>query len=171
MIIAPQNAPRVYFEPLQQDAFQRLEHAASLKGLLKAFKGKGNLEEWASQCQETRNQLIGLSQHGVLSQTDAYPFALLPIRLAQQTTGSGTAFLRWRKADRSAMGVHLWDELLLNAGTPAHLLADLYAIEMQRITLNMQVSLLHGMARQAGECAVKMAHAQSIYQRRMQSGF
>ena len=171
MTFAPEPAACVYFKPLQQDAFRSLEHAASLKGLLKAFKGKGTLEEWASQCQEIRNQLIGLAEHSVLSQVNTYPFALLPVQLARQSTGSGTAFLRWRKADRSAMGVHLWDELLLNAGTPVHLVADLHAIEMQRITLNMQVGLLHSIARQARECAAKMAHAHSVYQRRMLSGF
>lgn len=171
MTFAPEHASCTYFKPLQQDAFRSLEHAASLKGLLKAFKGKGTLEEWASQCEGLRKQLTGLAEHGVLSQVNTYPFALLPVQLAQQTTGAGTVFLRWRKTDRSAMGVHLWDELLLNAGTPAHLVADLHAIEMQRITLNMQVSLLHSIARQARECAAKMAHAHSIYQRRMQSGF
>ncbi|OYW99215.1 MAG: hypothetical protein B7Z14_12535, partial [Bosea sp. 32-68-6] len=42
-------APR-HFMPLEQPDFQRLEHAAYLKGLLKPFKGKGSLEAWASQC-------------------------------------------------------------------------------------------------------------------------
>ena len=35
--------PTRYFRGLQQGAFMRLEHAASLKGLLKPFKGKGDL--------------------------------------------------------------------------------------------------------------------------------
>lgn len=35
------NQPTRYFRGLQQGAFMRLEHAASLKGLLKPFKGKG----------------------------------------------------------------------------------------------------------------------------------
>jgi hypothetical protein len=38
----PNREPR-YFRPLEQPAFMRLEHAASLKGLLKPFKGKGGL--------------------------------------------------------------------------------------------------------------------------------
>ena len=44
----PNREPR-YFQGLQQAAFVKLEHAASLKGLLKPFKGKGDLEAWASQ--------------------------------------------------------------------------------------------------------------------------
>jgi integrating conjugative element protein (TIGR03761 family) len=38
----PNREPR-YFQGLQQAAFMKLEHAASLKGLLKPFKGKGDL--------------------------------------------------------------------------------------------------------------------------------
>ena len=34
----PNREPR-YFQGLQQAAFMKLEHAASLKGLLKTFKG------------------------------------------------------------------------------------------------------------------------------------
>ena len=35
-------APRL-FDPVEATDFQQLEHAASLKGLLKPFKGKGEL--------------------------------------------------------------------------------------------------------------------------------
>ncbi|MBN0077747.1 DUF3158 family protein, partial [Pseudomonas aeruginosa] len=96
--------------------------AASLKGLLKPFKGKGDLEAWASQCFAMRDELIGLAQRQVLQQAVGHPFHLLPVELAQQTTGAGTAFLRWRKHDRSAMGVALWQELMASTGTPVNLL-------------------------------------------------
>jgi hypothetical protein len=124
------NQPTRYFRGLQQGAFMRLEHAASLKGLLKPFKGKGDLE---------------------------------------QTTGAGTTFLRWRRNDRSAMGVALWQELMASTSTPVNLLADLHAIELQRITLNMQISLLHTLGRQAQECASKAAEAEDAYLRRLAS--
>ena len=101
-----------YFRGLEQAAFMRLEHAASLKGLLRPFKGKGTLEDWASQCFAMRDELIALSQRQVLAQVCRYPFHVLPIELAQQTTGAGTTFLRWRRHDRSAMGVALWQELM-----------------------------------------------------------
>ena len=96
-----------------------------------------------------RDELIGLAQRQVLQQALGHPFHLLPIELAQQTTGAGTAFLRWRKHDRSAMGVALWQELMASTSTPVNLLADLHAIELQRITLNMQISLLHTLGRLA----------------------
>ena len=164
----PNREPR-YFQGLQQAAFMKLEHAASLKGLLKPFKGKGDLEAWASQCFAMRDELIGLTQRQVLPQAVGHPFHLLPVELAQQTTGAGTAFLRWRKHDRSAMGVALWQELMANIGTPVNLLAELQAIELQRITLNMQISLLHTLGRQAQECASKAAVAEDAYLRRLKS--
>ena len=164
----PNREPR-YFLGLQQAAFMKLEHAASLKGLLKPFKGKGDLEGWASQCFAMRDELIGLAQRQVLQQAVGHPFHLLPVELAQQTTGAGTAFLRWRKHDRSAMGVALWQELMANIGTPVNLLAELHAIELQRITLNMQISLLHTLGRQAQECASKAAKAEDAYLRRLKS--
>ena len=164
----PNREPR-YFQGLQQAAFMKLEHAASLKGLLKPFKGKGDLEAWASQCFAMRDELIGLTQRQVLQQAVGHPFHLLPVELAQQTTGAGTAFLRWRKHDRSAMGVALWQELMASTGTPINLLAELHAIELQRITLNMQISLLHTLGRQAQECASKAAKAEDAYLRRIAS--
>jgi hypothetical protein len=166
------NAPdrqTLYFQSLQQTAFMRLEHAASLKGLLKPFKGKGALETWASQCFAMRDDLIALAQRQVLPQACGHPFHLLPVELAQQSTGAGTAFLRWRRPDRSAMGVALWQELIASTSTPVNLLVDLHAIELQRITLNMQISLLHTLGRQAQECASKAGEADAVYLRRLMS--
>lgn len=158
------GAPR-FFDPLQQRDFQRLEHAASLKGLLKPFKDKGELLDFAVGCEALRDALMGLAQR-LLSDATAYPFNLLPVALTQQTTAAGTAFLRWRNADRSAMGVALWAALIDDPATPLQMLDELFALELERVALNMQVSLTHTLARQARECAQKMTHAESIYQRR-----
>jgi hypothetical protein len=155
------------FTPLEQADFRRLEHAAYLKGLLKPFKGKGSLETWANQCAALRDDLIVLAQRRVLSQAYRHPFNRLGVQLAQQPTGAGTTFLRWRNFDRSSMGVALWEELLADPATPASLIDDLYAMELQRIALNMQISLTHSIARQALECARKMAQAEATYHRRV----
>ena len=156
------------FAPLEQADFQRLEHAAYLKGLLKPFKGKGSLETWASQCTALRDDVIALAQQRILPQARAFPFSRLDVQLAQQATGAGTTFLRWRNHDRSSMGVALWESLLDRPATPASLIDDLYAMELQRIALNMQISLAHTLARQAVDCANKMAAAEAVYLRRVQ---
>jgi Protein of unknown function (DUF3158) len=154
-----------FFALLEHDDFLRLEHAAYLKGLLKPFKGKGDLEFWASQCESLREAVIALAQR-LLAQATVYPFSLLPVVLAQQSTGAGTA-LRWRNADRSAMGVALWTQLMAQPTTPLPLVHGLFALEQQRITLNMQISLLHTLARQARDAAAKLAHAEAAYQQRI----
>lgn len=170
MTSTPSTAAARRFYPLEQADFLKLEQAASLKGLLQPFKGKGALTQWASQCHRLRDELIELAQRRVLAQANAYPFRLLPVELAQQTTGAGTTFLRWRKPDRSAMGVALWQALIASATTPDTLLDDLYAMEQQRIVLNMQISLLHTLGRQAHECASKLAQAKSLYLQRVPGG-
>lgn len=157
------------FTALEQAAFQRLEHAGYLKGLLKPFKSKGALEIWASQCERLRDELIVLARQQVLAQARGHPFNLLPVQLAQQVTGAGTTFLRWRNLDRSSMGVALWQEMVANPATPPGLLGDLHAMEIQRAVLNMQISLLHTLARQARECASKLAQADNAYLRRVGS--
>jgi hypothetical protein len=162
------RSPSRRFTPLEQTAFQRLEHAAYLKGLLKPFKGKGSLETWASQCAALRDGLIALAERRVLPQARVYPFNLVGVQLAQQTTGAGTTFLRWRNPNRSCMGVGLWEAHIADPKTPAWLVDDLYTMELQRIVLNMQISLMHSIARQALDCASKMARAEAVYHRRIQ---
>lgn len=164
---APDATQRRAFHPLEQTDFQRLEHAAYLKGLLQPFKGNGELATWASQCTALRDDVIALALRRVLSQARAYPFNLLTVQLAHQATGAGTTFLRWRTPDRSAMGVTLWQDALLSPSTPDRLVGDLYSMELQRIALNMQISLTHSIARQALDCASKMAEAEAIYLRRV----
>lgn len=163
------NQPQRFFHPLEQIDFLKLKHAGYLKGLLKPFKGKGTLEDWASQCHALRDELIALGQKHVLAQAQSYPFPLLPIELAQQKTGAGTTFLRWRTHDRSAMGVALWEEQMHQPATPVNLLDDLFALEQQRIVLNMQISLLHTLGRQALDCASKMAQAEDVYLSRIKA--
>lgn len=158
-----------YFRALEQPDFLRLEHAAYLKGLLRPFKSKGTLEDWASLCFGLRDGLIALAQHQVLPQASGHPFHLFPVELAQQRTGAGTTFLRWRRPDRSAMGVGLWQGLVGNPLIPANLLDDLLAMELQRVALNMQISLLHTLGRQALDCASKMGQAEDAYLDRLKA--
>ncbi|MCU8967657.1 DUF3158 family protein, partial [Pseudomonas aeruginosa] len=83
------------FRPLQQTAFQAMQHSASLKGLLKPFKGKGELAQLAEQCEALEQGLLELAQ-GLLAQVRRTPFTLLPARLIEQRTSARTTFLRWQ---------------------------------------------------------------------------
>lgn len=155
------------FRPLQQEAFQRLQQAASLKGFLKPFKGKGELTQFAELCRAQESELKVLAQE-VLNQARRYPFTLVPVRLTEQNTQAGTQFLRWQQVTDRRMGVGVWSEMISSSKTPESMLQDLYAMELQRITLNMQMSLLHSIAKQAAECAEKMGQAEAVYAARLQ---
>ena len=155
------------FRPLQQEAFQRLQQAASLKGLLKPFKGKGELTQFADLCRAQESDLKALAQE-VLSQARQYPFTLVPVRLTEQNTQAGTQFLRWQQVTDRRMGVGVWAEMMGSPRTPESMLQDLYVMELQRITLNMQMSLLHSITKQAAECAEKMGQAEAVYTARLQ---
>lgn len=158
------------FMPLEKEDYLTLEHAAYLKGLLRPFKSKGALETWASQCIVLRDGLIDTARHRVLAQARAHPYNLFDVQLALQVTGAGTTFLRWRNPDRSSMGIRLWDRLMASPALPDGFVGELHAMEQQRIVFNMQVSLLHSLVRQALDSASKMAHAETVYLRRMQGG-
>ncbi|WP_051070742.1 DUF3158 family protein [Pseudomonas asplenii] len=161
------GAEHTAFRPLEQSAFRRLEHTAFPKGLLRPFKGKGELLEFGEQCSALTRGLITLAIVEVLAQAERYPFTLLPIRLVKQSTGTGTIFLRWSRADRTKMGADLWSELVRDEQTPINLISDLYALELQRIVINMQISLAHSMERQAFLCANKVEAADQAYQQRI----
>lgn len=157
------------FRPLQQDAFQGLQQGASLKGLLKPFKGKGELAQFAEQCRMLEVGLKELAQD-VLAQVRRHPFTLLPVRLTEQNTQAGTLFLRWQHVATRRMGVGVWAQMVSSPQTPVSMLQDLYALELQRITLNMQISLIHSIGKQAAECAKKMGQAEAVLMGRLQQG-
>jgi len=159
------------FQPLQQGDFASLQHAPFFKGLLKPFKGpfkgKGEMDHLAEQCRSLAADLNVLAQERILAQAQRYPFTLLPIRLTHQHTSAGPVFLRWQQVGTRRMGVKLWEELCQDPKTPESMLADLHALEQQRIALNMQISLVHTIGRQAVECAEKMAQADAVYRGRL----
>ncbi|MGH8412251.1 MAG: DUF3158 family protein, partial [Pseudomonas sp.] len=99
------------FRPLQQAAFQSLQQAASLKGLLKPFKGKGDLTQFAALCRDQESGLKALAQE-VLNQARRYPFTLVPVRLTEQNTQAGTQFLRWQQVTDRRMGVGVWADMM-----------------------------------------------------------
>jgi len=155
------------FKPLQQSAYQALQQSASLKGLLKPFKGKGELDQLAAQCSALEVGVRELAQE-VLDQVRQHPFALLPVRLIEQNTAAGTTFLRWQHVQTRRMGVGVWRWQLDQPKTSRQLLQDLFALEQHRITLNMQTTILHFIGKQAAECAEKMGQAEAEFQARLQ---
>ncbi|MQT39857.1 DUF3158 family protein [Pseudomonas sp. FSL R10-0765] len=155
------SAQQMPFETLTQDAYRQLEHAASLKGLLKPFKGKGELEHLAQVAREIEAQLYHLME-AVVQQAGQPPYSLLDIRLVLQNTSAGSTFLRWRTRDFSRMGVAVWERQLCNKPLPQVVREGLHRFECDRIALNLQMSVVHSLYRQASTCSIKMVSAERL---------
>ncbi|KAI3478863.1 hypothetical protein L1887_59147 [Cichorium endivia] len=91
------------FRPLQQDALPTTATGCLTKRPFKAFKGKGELSQFADLCRVQESELKALAQE-VLSQARRYPFTLVPVRLTEQNTQAGTQFLRWQQVTDRRMG-------------------------------------------------------------------
>ena len=148
-------------EVLTPDAYRQLEHAASLKGLLKPFKGKGELEHLAQMAREIEAQLCHLME-AVVQLAEQPPYSLLDIRLVLQNTSAGSTFLRWRTRDFARMGVAIWERQVSNQALPQIVREGLHRFECNRIALNLQMSMVHSLYRQASACAIKMASAERL---------
>ncbi|PMX27483.1 MULTISPECIES: DUF3158 family protein [unclassified Pseudomonas] len=149
------------FDALTPDAYRQLEHAASLKGLLKPFKGKGELDHLAQVAREIEAQLCHLME-ALVQQAGQPPYSLLDIRLVLQNTSAGSTFLRWRTRDFSRMGVAVWERQVCNQALPQVVREGLHQFECERIALNLQMSVVHSLYRQATTCAIKMARAERL---------
>lgn len=149
------------FEALTPDAYRQLEHAASLKGLLKPFKGKGELEHLAQVARDIEAQLCHLME-AVVQQAGQPPYSLLDIRLVLQNTSAGSTFLRWRTRDFARMGVAVWERQIRNKALPQIVREGLRRFECNRIALNLQMSVVHSLYRQATTCAIKMDSAERL---------
>jgi hypothetical protein len=147
------------FTALTADTYRQLEHAASLKGLLKPFKGKGELQYLAQMAMEIEAQLRQLMA-GLSQQATQSPYSLLDIRLVLQNTSAGSSFLRWRTRDFLRMGVAVWAQQMRSDALPQSLREELLRFERERIALNLQMSVVHSLYRQAKACAIKMASAE-----------
>ena len=146
---------------LTADAYRQLEHAASLKGLLKPFKGKGEFVHLAQVARDIEAQLCRLME-AVMQQAGRPPYSLLDTRLVLQNTGAGSAFLRWRTRDFARMGVAVWEQQVANTALSPVMREGLYRFECERIALNLQMSVMHSLFRQASTCAIKMASAEQV---------
>ncbi len=155
------SAQPMPLEALTPDAYRQLEHAASLKGLLKPFKGKGELEHLAQVAREIEAQL-SLLMKTVMQQAGRPPYSLLDIRLVLQNTSAGSTFLRWRTRDFAHMGVAVWERQVSNKALPQVMREGLYRFECDRIALNLQMSVVHSIYRQASTCAIQMASAEQL---------
>ena len=142
---------------LSAEAYRELAQGASLKGLLKPFKGKGELQQFAETILRLRTQVAELMavMLAIMAQP---PFSLLG--LVVQHSATGTDFLRWRSPDFLRMGVQVWQEAVVQPRLHPELRQALYQLETNRVVLNLQMSSLQSLYRQAITGASKLEAAE-----------
>ncbi len=144
---------------LSTDTYREFAQGASLKGLLKPFKGKGELQQFADTILRLRTQVAELM--GVMLAIMAQPpFVLLDLRLVIQHSATGTDFLRWRSPDFQRMGVQVWQAAVVHPHLHTELRQALYQLETNRVVLNLQMSSLQSLYRQASSGVSKLEAAE-----------
>lgn len=119
---------------------------SSLKGLLKAFKGKGELRALVLELQALRVQL---QQRQPMLKQAVYelPGRNVPLILCSNPARSGISYLRWRNLDNNRSGSVALQEAIQQPDVTDELRDALMALEWRRQVLNTQLSVVMFMLR------------------------
>ncbi|MDZ4034434.1 DUF3158 family protein [Kluyvera ascorbata] len=114
---------------------------SSLKGLLKAFKGKGELRALVQELREAR---IQLQQRQPMLKQAVYelPGRNVPLILCSNPARSGVSYLRWRNLDNNRSGSVALQEAIQQPDVSDELRDALMAFEWRRQVLNTQLSVV-----------------------------
>lgn len=129
-----------------EDDEESAARKSSLKGLLKAFKGKGELQALVQELREVRVQLQQCQP--VLKQAVyELPGRNVPLILCSNPARSGVSYLRWRNLDNNRSGSVALQEAIQQPDASDELRDALMTLEWRRQVLNTQLSLVIFMLR------------------------
>lgn len=131
---------------LSDDDDESCARKSSLKGLLKAFKGKGELQALVQELRETQTLLVQL-QPTLKRAVYDLPVRTLPIILCSNPARSGVSYLRWRNLDNNRSGSVALQEAIQQPDVTDELRDALMVLEWQRQVLNAQLSVVTFMLR------------------------
>lgn len=157
------NNPITGYQSLADEDYKMLAYISSLKGLLKPFKSKGELELLESNARSVREMMEPLMQR-LIQSARRYPVRQLPLIFTIGPALSGANFLRWRNQQNNKSGTPAFSNLIGDPKIPQRARDALLEIERDRIVFNMQMSVLTFIIRQARECQEKMEQAEMLYQ-------
>ncbi|HFQ8152023.1 DUF3158 family protein [Klebsiella aerogenes] len=128
------------------DDDERSARKSSLKGLLKAFKGKGELRALVQELQALRVQL---QQRQPMLKQAVYelPGRNVPLILCSNPARSGVSYLRWRNLDNNRSGSVALQEAIQQSDVTDELRDALMALEWRRQVQNTQLSVVMFMLR------------------------
>lgn len=129
-----------------EDDEESAARKSSLKGLLKAFKGKGELQALVQELREVRVQLQQCQP--VLKQAVyELPGRNVPLILCSNPARSGVSYLRWRNLDNNRSGSVALQEAIQQPDASDELRDALRVLEWRRQVLNTQLSVVMFMLR------------------------
>lgn len=129
-----------------EDDEESAARKSSLKGLLKAFKGKGELQALVQELREVRVQLQQL-QPMLKQAVYELPGRNVPLILCSNPARSGVSYLRWRNLDNNRSGNVALQEAIQQPDVSDELRDALMALEWRRQALNTQLSVVMFMLR------------------------
>lgn len=118
------------------DDDERSARKSSLKGLLKAFKGKGERRALVRELQALRVQLQQL-QPMLKQAVYELPGRNVPLVLCSNPARSGVSYLRWRNLDNNRSGSVALQEAIQQPDASDELRDALIALEWRRQVLNI----------------------------------
>lgn len=129
-----------------EDDEENAARKSSLKGLLKAFKGKGELQALVQELREAR---IQLQQRQLMLKQAVYelPGRNVPLILCSNPARSGVSYLRWRNLDNNRSGSVALQEAIQQPDASDELRNALMTLEWRRQVLNTQLSVVMFMLR------------------------
>lgn len=129
-----------------EDDEESAARKSSLKGLLKAFKGKGELRALEQELREAR---IQLQQRQPMLKQAVYelPGRNVPLILCSNPARSGISYLRWRNLDNNRSGSVALQEAIQQPDMSDELRDALMVLEWRRQVLNTQLSVVMFMLR------------------------
>ncbi|MBP2170732.1 hypothetical protein J2125_003924 [Erwinia toletana] len=133
--------------PLTDSDYDLTARKSSLKGLLMAFKGKGEVAALIEEINQTRDQLCTM-QNRLVQSVYTLPVRYLPLILTRNPARSGATFLRWRNLANNRSGTPALQEILQQPETTSALKNGLMTIEYERQIINSQVSVMTFILRQ-----------------------
>lgn len=128
------------------DDDERSARKSSLKGLLKAFKGKGELRALVQELRALRVQLQ-LRQPMLKQAVYELPGRNVPLILCSNPARSGVSYLRWRNLDNNRSGSVALQEAIQQPDASDELRDALMTHEWRRQVLNTQLSVVMFMLR------------------------
>lgn len=151
------------YQSLADEDYKILAYISSLKGLLKPFNSKGELELLENNAQHVREMMKPLMQQLIRS-ARRYPVRQLPLIFTIGPAPSGANFLRWRNQQNNKSGTPAFSHLISDPRIPQRARDALLEIERDRIVFNMQMSVLTFIIRQTRECQEKIKQAEKLHQ-------